>query len=80
MRAASVGPSVKLPMGPRSVSRVCRHEWRGAHAGCAIGASGAAPNGATTCVRGGCKNRRRGCVRSATLGSAMQLPMGPRNA
>ena len=63
MRGAPVEPSVELPMWPRSVYLV----WE-THAGCATGAFGGAPHGATKrCT--GCGGR----MRAAPLGPSEEL-------
>eukprot|EP00959_Pyramimonas_sp_CCMP1952_P201610 4216176-Pyramimonas_sp.AAC.1 len=52
MRSVPLGPSVELPVGPRTVRGVCQNEWQSPHATCAAGAFGGASCGATNRVRG----------------------------
>eukprot|EP00959_Pyramimonas_sp_CCMP1952_P408892 8568915-Pyramimonas_sp.AAC.1 len=68
MHAVALGPSVELPMGPRSAVL-----GGGTHAGGKPGTSGGDPYGAT-------KHWVGGRMRAVALGPSLEHPMGPRSA
>eukprot|EP00959_Pyramimonas_sp_CCMP1952_P072265 1509282-Pyramimonas_sp.AAC.1 len=69
MRAATLGPSVELPMGPRSAVL-----GGGTHAGCASGTVGGAPYGAAKrCTGWGSR------MRAAPVGPSSKLIIRPRD-